>query len=340
LRTIDLGYDQSYVFTVPLTSQGAKHKEAIKTQLKNTKEIIDVSASDIYDIANLSSASGDIEWNGKATNSNLIFGQANIDKDFIPTLKINLLEGHNFTGTPIDSASFIVNEAAVLAMGLQAPYTGQPITFHGKKGHIIGVVKDFNFKSLKEKTTPLVLYNWWNGNILHIRSTANGVTAAIDATRQEYAKYADDLPFSFAFVDNQIENQYLNDQRIRFLFNFFAGIAIFISCLGLFGLATYNTQIRMKEIGIRKVLGANMSSVIQLLSKETVMLLLIAILIASPVAWWTMHKWLQGFAYRIEMQWWMFAAAGSLAMLIALLTVSMQAIRAARMNPMQHLRND
>lgn len=340
LRTIDLGYDQSYVFTVPLTPQGAEHKEALKTQLKNTKEIIDVSASDIYDIANLSSASGDLEWNGKAPNSNLIVGQANVDKDFIPTLKIDFLEGGNFTGTPIDSASFILNETAVLAMGLQAPYTGQPLTFHGKKGHIIGVVKDFNFKSLKEKTTPLVLYSWWNGNILHIRSTAKGITGAIASARQEYAKYAGDIPFSFSFVDNQIETQYHNDRRISFLFNLFAGVAIFISCLGLFGLATYNAQIRIKEIGIRKVLGANIGSIVQLLNKETVWLILVAILIASPLAWWALNKWLQGFAYRIELQWWMFAAAGSLAMLIALLTVSTQAIRAARMNPIKSLRNN
>lgn len=277
---------------------------------------------------------------GKTCNSNLIIAQSSIDADFIPTMGIQLLEGRNLTGTAADSNLYVVNEAAVRAMGLTPPYVGTPISFHDRPGTIAGVVKDFNFKPLKEKISPLLFYNWYDGNVLYVRTTATEASGAIKAVEQQYRKYAGDVPFTFNFVDKQFEAKYRADQRAGLLFNIFAGIAIFISCLGLLGLSTYTVRQRVKEIGIRKVLGASVSSIVGLLSSGSLWLILISVVLATPVAWWTMNSWLDDFAYRIEIQWWMFVVAGLVAMGIALITISCQAVKAAIANPVESLRDE
>jgi ABC-type antimicrobial peptide transport system permease subunit len=255
-------------------------------------------------------------------------------------MKIQFLEGTNFSGMPFDSSGYILNETAVKEMGLKAPYVGQEIGFHSWKGTIIGVVKDFHFKSLKEKISPLLFFSRWQGNILHVRTTPGNASQAIAAVEKQYKKYAGNIPFSYNFLDKSFEAQYKSEQRAGTLFNVFAGIAIFISCLGLFGLATYTAQVKTKEIGIRKVLGATVAGVVQLVSKDFLKLVIIAIIIATPVAWLAMNKWLQGFEYRVSVSWWVFALAGILALLIALLTVSFQAIKAAIANPVKSLRTE
>src|SRR5690606_665552 len=297
---------------------------------------------DMYDITDAGNATGDLEWPGKPANSNLIIAQSSIDEDFIPTMGIQLLEGRNLTGTPADSNLYVVNEAAVQAMGLTPPYVGTPISFHDRPGIIAGVVKDFNFKPLKEKITPLLLYNWWDGNVLYVRTTAAEASSAIKAVEQQYKKYAGDTPapFRYNFVDRQFDVKYRSDQRAGVLFNVFAGIAIFISCLGLLGLSTYTVRQRVKEICIRKVLGASVANILQLLSGGSILLVLLAVIIASPIAWWGMNKWLDDFAFHIDIQWWMFVVAGLAALLIALLTVSWQAIKAAVANPVDSLRDE
>jgi ABC-type antimicrobial peptide transport system permease subunit len=228
----------------------------------------------------------------------------------------------------------------VKEMGLKAPYVGQEIGFHSWKGTIIGVVKDFHFKSLKEKISPLLFFSRWKGNIMHVRTTATNASDAIAIVEKQYKKYAGNIPFSYNFLDKAFEAQYKSEQRAGTLFNVFAGIAIFISCLGLFGLATYTAQVKTKEIGIRKVLGASVAGIVQLVSKDFLKLVITAIVIATPVAWWAMNKWLQGFEYRVSVAWWVFALAGVLASLIALLTVSFQAIKAAIANPVKSLRTE
>src|SRR5690606_16469509 len=151
---------------------------------------------------------------------------------------------------------------------------------------IIGVVRDFNFKPVKERVAPMVLFNWWKGNILYVRTTAQDAQHAIAAIEQQYKKYAGDTPFSYTFIDKQFEAKYDRDQRAGLLFNLFAGIAIFISCLGLLGLSTYTVRQRVKEIGIRKVLGASIGNIVQMLSTGSLLLVLLAAIIASPIAWW------------------------------------------------------
>ena len=342
MRQLDLGYDKSYVFSASLPNEAMQHIDAVKNELRNQPGVVDVAFSDIYDLTGISNSTGDLEWPGKPDNSLLIIADAVVDKDFIPTMGIQLLEGQNLTGTPADSNRYVVNEAAVRAMGLTPPYVGTPITFHKRPGTIVGVMKDFNFKSLKEKIGPLLFYNWYNANMLYVRTTAAEAPKAIQAVEQLYKKYAGDSPYQFKynFIDQQFEAKYRSDQRVELLFNIFAGIAIFISCLGLLGLSIYTVRQRVKEIGIRKVLGASVGSLVGLLSGGSLRLVLFSIVIGTPIAWWAMNNWLDDFAYRIEMQWWMFVLAGLAAIAIALLTVSWQAIRAAVANPVESLRDE
>jgi ABC-type antimicrobial peptide transport system permease subunit len=256
-------------------------------------------------------------------------------------MKIKFIEGHNFSGTPGDSSSYILNETAVKMMNLKPPYLGQQISLHGQIGTIIGVTEDFNFQSLKLKIKPLIFFTFWeNRNILYVRTTAEKAQQAIAAVHEQYKKYAGNTPFSYYFLDATFDAQYKSDERAGTLFNVFAAIAIFISCLGLFGLATYTAQVKFKEIGIRKVLGASIAGIIQLISKDFLKWVVIAIVIAIPIAWWAMSKWLHGFAYRINISWWVFALAGCIALLIALATVCFQAIKAAMANPVKSLRTE
>ncbi|MDP4284190.1 MAG: ABC transporter permease [Bacteroidota bacterium] len=340
IKNKDLGYDKDYVFSVPLTNEAMNHLDAVKTELKNDPGILNVAASNSYDFSNVSQSNGDLDWEAKPPNSNMIITQVSVDKDFIPTMKIKFSEGSNFDGTPADSSHFILNQIAVQKMGLKPPYVGQQISFHNKKGTIIGIAKDFNFQSLKEKIAPLIFFTGWDKNILYIRTTGQGAQQAIASVENQYKKYAGDVPFKYNFLDKSFEAQYKTDQRSGVLFNVFAGIAIFISCLGLFGLATYTAEVKRKEIGIRKVLGSSVTGIVQMISKDFLKLVIISIVIAVPVAWWAMNKWLEGFAYRINISWWVFVLAGVLALMIALATVSFQAIKAAVANPVKSLRTE
>ena len=193
---------------------------------------------------------------------------------------------------------------------------------------------------MKEEITPLIFSSYGYKNILFVRTTSKDVQQAIAATETQYKKYAGDAPFSYNFVDKQFEQLYQSDQRTGTLFNIFAGIAIFISCLGLFGLATYTAQVRTKEIGVRKVLGASIPNIIKLISSDFLKLIFIAIIIAIPVAWFGMNKWLEDYTYKVTISWWIFMIAGSVAILIALITVSFQAIKAAIANPVESLRTE
>jgi putative ABC transport system permease protein len=341
LKNKDLGYDKSYVFSVPLPQEVVNHIDAVKDELKNDPAILNASLCDAYNFTNVNSSTGDLEWAAKPPKSNMIITQVSTDKDLIPTMKIKFVEGGNFTGTPADSTNYILNQTAVQKMGLKAPYVGRQIIFHGNKGPIIGVVQDFNFQSLKEKVTPLIFFTFWNNrNILYVRTTGNNAQQGIASVEKQYKKYAGDVPFSYHFLDKSFEELYKSDERTGKLFNVFAGIAIFISCLGLFGLATFTAQVKIKEIGIRKVLGASVAGIIQLISKDFLKLVIVAIIISIPVSWWIMYKWLQGFAYRVDISWWVFTLSAAIAILTALLTVSFQSFKAARANPVKSLRTE
>lgn len=338
IRNKDLGYDKNYVFTVPFPKKAAQNIDAIENELQLQRDILNVSFSSAEDITNVTEVSGDIVWEGKKDNVLFLLWRVQADKNFIPTMKYRFIAGTNFTGTPADDNKYILNETAVKAMGLKPPYVGTKIGYGAANGEILGVIKDFNFKSLKDPVAPLLIRTDGFKNILYVRTTGAGAQAAIKAVQLQYKKYANNAPFSYDFLDKTFESHYQSQQRAGTLFTTFAAIAIFISCLGLFGLATYTAQVKTKEIGIRKVLGASISSVVQLISKDFFKLVIIATVIATPLGYWTMDKWLQDFAYRINISWWVFVLAGASILLIALMTLSIQTIKAALANPVKSLR--
>jgi len=339
IRKKDLGFDKNHVFRVPLPDKVADHIDAIKNELSAVNGILNVSLSDIYDISNHTNMAGGLVWPGKPDNK-LMVGYAIVDQDFLPAMEMQLLEGRNFAGSPADSNVYILNETAVKALAMSSPYAGQKISLQETEGTIIGVVRDFNFRPVKEKIGPMLFFRRGRGNILYIRTAPETMSHAIAAVEQQYKKYAGDVPFSYSFIDEQLAEKYITDQRSGLLFNIFAAIAIFISCLGLLGLSTYTIQQRVKEIGIRKVLGAGTGNLLQLLSRSSIVLVMVSFGIATPIAWWAMNKWLENFAYRIELEWWIFASAGLVAVGISLLTVSFQTLRAALANPVKSLRSE
>lgn len=225
-------------------------------------------------------------------------------------------------------------------MGLTDP-VGTKVTFWGEEKTVLGVVKDFHTASIHQPIAPLVFYyNPEQIGMAMVRIREGSAHNVIAELHRLYSTWNPGYTLDLKFLEESFRAQYLAEEQTLVLTKYFALLTILISCLGLFGLAAFDTERRTKEIGIRKVLGASVAGIVQLLSKDFVKLVLAAIVIASPLAWWIMHSWLQGFAYRIDIQWWMFAAAGLVAVLIALLTVGAQAVKAAVANPVDSLRDE
>ena len=244
---------------------------------------------------------------------------------------------------PTDSTAALLNESAVKAMGFKNPI-GQVIDRGSWGGwHVIGVFKDFILESPYDKIKPMMIRGpratWFN--LMHIRlNGANSTPQNLADMEKIFKRYNPQYPFDYHFIDQEYATKFSDERSTATLTALFAGLTILISCLGLFGLAAYMAEARIKEIGVRKVLGASVAGIVTLLSKDFVTLVLIALLVAAPIAWFSMDKWLDGFAYRIAIPWWIFLAAGVVAVLIALGTVSFQAIRAALANPARSLRSD
>ncbi len=340
INQMNLGYNKEEVFTVPLSDEAINHIDAVKDELKKTPGITATSLSNVYNVADYQNSTGDINWTGKPKDNNMIVVNATIDKDFIPLMHFQFVEGGNFKGMPSDTASYIINETMVKEMGLKPPYIGQQMSLHDAPGVIIGVVKDFHFQSLKNKIAPFVFWTQRWKNILYVKTTAAGAQQSIQAVQKIYNKYTSVNPFTYSFVDTKFDELYKTDNRTKTLFNIFAGIAIFISCLGLLALATYSAQLRTKEIGVRKVLGASVANIVALLGKDFIVLVIIAIIIAIPVGVYSMNKWLESFVYRTDISYWLFVAASAIAVSIAVLTISFQAIKAAIANPVKSLRTE
>jgi putative ABC transport system permease protein len=272
------------------------------------------------------------------------------DQNYIPTLGMRMTAGRNFSlDFPTDSSAVIINETAAKLLGFKDPLnetiyrpTGYAANggFTSKSFHIIGVVKDFNFNSMHDKVGPLIIELGENYGRIAMRINTKNIPALISQVENKWKSMAPGEPFSYTFLDADFNKIYNAEQRTGTLFITFAVFAIFIACLGLFGLVTYAAEQRIKEIGIRKVLGASVSEIVTMISKDFVKLVLIAFVIAFPIAWWMMNKWLQSFAYRINISWWVFVIAGFTTLLIALLTVSFQAIKAAIANPVKSLRTE
>jgi putative ABC transport system permease protein len=338
IRERDPGYDRSQVFTFNGGRDMAGHFQAVADQLRKEPAIKEAATAGDY-VADVHNSTADVDWDGKAVNSEFITNWMNIDERFLPVMKMTLSAGDNFSGRPVDSAHYILNETAVKQMGITDP-VGKRFKLLDKSGTIVGVIRDFNFASLHTPIGPIVLRYRPGGWIYYVKTGGHEAPKAIAAVQKLWRQYNPTQPFDYSFLDQRYESLYRSDIRIGSLFTGFTGIAIFLSCLGLFGLATYTAQVRTREIGIRKVLGASVFSLIALLSRDFLRLVLIAIVIASPIAGWAMYRWLQDFVYRVAISWWMFALAGFAALGLALLTIGWQAVRAALANPVKALRSE
>ena len=282
----------------------------------------------------------DLDWAGKEKGSKFTIAQIDVDQQFLHFFNTRIKAGTDFSKTSEGSHDYILNETAVRKMGLKDP-VGQSIKFHDQPGTIIGVVQDFNFESLQKELGPALLeYAPEESAVIYAKVQQKNAKDVIALAQRSWQKYEPNLPLEYSFLDEQIAKQYDKETRASHLFDAFSLITLFISCLGLFGLAAYSAERRVKEIGIRKVLGANMQQLMILLSKEFVLLIMIAIVVAVPIVWMGMNKLLNYFAYRITLQWWVFFITCSVAVLAAIITVSFQAIKAAVANPVKSLRTE
>jgi len=337
VRQRDPGYNRSQVFTFYGRNM-RDHTRAVMDQLRKEPAIKEVSVAN-DELVDVHNSTGDTDWDGKPANSLFIINVLNIDEHFLPMMKMSLEAGDNFSGRPVDSIHYILNETAVRQMGI-TDAVGKRFKVNDKDGTIIGVVKDFNFASLHTAIGPMALRYRPAGGFFYVKTAGHAASRAIAAAQTLWRQYNPGMPFSYNFLDSEYEEMYRSDMRTGDLFTGFAGIAMFLSCLGLFGLATYTAQVRTREIGIRKVLGASVASIVALLSRDFLWLVGIAIVIASPLAGWGMDRWLRDFVYRTDVAWWVFAVAGASALGLALLTIGWQAVRAALANPVKALRSE
>ncbi|SEJ42952.1 putative ABC transport system permease protein [Dyadobacter koreensis] len=338
IRSKELGYDKTHVMSFYMQDMG-KHYEAIKAELLNQPGVTGMTRAN-SNIVNLGGQTGDNSWDGKEKGETLMLRTLTVDKDFVTFFKMQILDGAGFTGSVSDSVHFVLNETAVKAARIKNP-VGKKFKLWNKNGTIIGVVKDFHFASMKQTIEPVIFYYQPNEmNRIFIRTNGINADKVIASAEHLWKKYNSGFTFHYAFLDDAFNELYKNEQQTGLLFNIFAGIAIFISCLGLFGLAAYTAQTRIREIGVRKVLGSSVAGIVQLLAKDFMKLVLIGIVIAVPIAWYVMSKWLQNFAYRVEVQWWIFAVSGFLAFLVAMFTVSFQSVKAALMDPVKSLKSE
>ena len=282
---------------------------------------------------------GDMEWPGKDPETDVYFEAFEVNYDFVETMGMKMKEGRTFSRAfGGDSSKIILNETAVRTMGLKDP-VGKFIRKMGRDVQVIGVVSDFHFESLREPLKPAYLF-LYGGNTIVASVQPGNQRQTIAAIEGLYKKFNPGFPFTFNFLDEAYQKQYDSETRVSTLSKYFAGLAIVISCLGLFGLAAFTAQKRRKEIGVRKVLGASIANIITMLSKDFFQLIFISLAIAFPVSWWLMSNWLQNFAYRINIPAYAYVIAGISIMLITLFTISFQSIKAAIANPVKSLRTE
>ena len=291
---------------------------------------------------NLVSGDIDVVWPGKDPKFQPVFPSMDISESFIDIFHIKLLSGRGFSKDfKGDTSNYVVNETAVHTMGMTVGNAiGKQISFEGNKGTIIGVAGDFNFKPIQRTIEPLILRLNKYGGIVVVRANAGTTEATINALGKISQELNPAFPFVYNFLDQDLANQYKGEQQMGNIFNLFAVLAVFISSLGLYGLSAYMAEQRTKEIGVRKVLGASLFNIVRLLSTDFTRLILIAVVIAIPVAWWAVNTWLETFAYHVQVSWVVFTLAPLVALLIASLTVSYESVKAAIVNPVTSLRSE
>ena len=343
LNSKDLGFDKDQVVTLSYFSELQPNYDAFYNELMRSSGIKNAGRSSRIPTGRLLDSQGAprIAMGDSLVNTEITTKNVRVDESFFPTYNIPFVAGRNFSksiGTD-DSLAFIVNETAAKAYGLATPEEGinRDFSYGGVTGKLIGVVKDFHFESLHQGIIPIVFHQG-GFNTISVKIAGNNLQEGLQQIEKVWREFLPNRPFEYQFLDQRYQQLYEAEQDQSHLFTIFSGLAIFIACLGLFGLATFNTLQRVKEIGIRKVLGASVASILRLLSKEIVVLILVANLIAWPVAWYFMNKWLDTFAYHVDMGLLVYLLAGAVAVLVALVTVSSQTIKAAMTNPSNTLR--
>ncbi len=334
-----LGYDREHLLHLPLEGELATKYSLFKEQVAQLPGVagVDRTAQLPY---NMSHSTLEVDWEGKDPNSSVVFTPSRVGFDYVTVMGLRLAAGRNFSREyATDSAAYLVNEEAVRRMGLRNPL-GKAFTLYGKKGTIVGVLRDFHAQSLHEPIKPLVLglNEQLPFGLVLVRTQPGKTREAIAHLERAWQRLNPAYPFTYSFLDDEYGKLYQGEQVVGRLSQIFAGLAILVSCLGLLGLAVFAAGQRVKEMGIRKVLGASAGSLATLFTMDFVRLVALAFVLAAPVGWLAMRQWLAGFAYRTELTWWLFALAGGLALLVAVLTVGSQALRAATVNPVEHLR--
>jgi len=341
IKSRDLGYDKQDLIYTSLQGKMKKHFNAIKNDLQATGFVQNASLSNSR-VLQLGSNTADFQWEGKDPNKQVLITIEGVSPEYISTMGMKLKRGRDFySDIKSDSNNIIINEAMAKIMN-KKDIVGSMLNWNGTNITIVGVVNDFIYNDMYSTPAPLILYaDTSNNSCLTMRFKPGiDLTAALPAVEKVIKSYNPGYPFESTFVDAEFDKIFKTETLIGKLAGIFSILAIFISCLGLFGLAAYTAERRTKEIGVRKVLGASTQGLAALLSKDFLLLVAISCLIAFPLAWWAMKNWLQSFSYRIDIHWTVFLLSGILALLIAVLTVSFQAIKAAIANPVKSLRTE
>ncbi len=340
VRNSNLGFSKEELMIVPLNDLNIKAKiQSFKQELLTNPNILSASAS--------SDLPGELKWvtsinyEGQIEPDKIPMTYLEVDKDFIATYGIQLKNGYKpgDTACPYNGTQYLLNETATRKLGWKQPLGKTFSTYNGKQGTVTGIINDFHFKSLHENMEPLVLYIYESRyNFLALKLATHDVRNTVSFVQQQWKKIAPDSPCEYFFYDSYYDQLYKKEARFGQIILIFSLVAILIACLGIFGLAAFTAENRTKEIGIRKINGAKISEVMLLLNKDFVKWVIIAFIVATPIAWYAMHKWLENFAYKTELSWWIFALAGIIALTIALLTVSIQSWKAATRNPVEALK--
>ena len=341
LSTKDLGFNKDQVVVLQLANTGLEEKsKELMNALKQNPNILSVSSSNRVPGQTMNGYG--IIPEGHSLDEHIMVSEMETDANFASTYGIQLMQGRYFSSQmPTDTTnSIVINEALANMLGWKNAVGKQLEVYEARKGKVIGVMKDFNYASLREKVQPLAVILTSNPLYLSVKIKAGSIPSSLDYMQKTWKQFTNEYPFDYFFLDEQLNHFYSSDERLLYVLNIFAALAIFIACIGLFGLSIYTARQRTKEMGIRKVLGASVTQLTMLLSEEFILLVVIAIIIATPLAWLLTNKWLEDFAYRINISGWIFFIAGMIAILIALATVSVQAIKAAIANPVKSLRTE
>lgn len=341
IRNRDIGYDPNNLVMVDTTPDTQKNFAVIKQELLNTGLVNSVTRT-LSPITDIWWRQPGPDYAGKPANQSIIISGETADLDFSKTMGIKILEGKDFSGTPSDSSSILLNKAAVDAMGLKNP-VGMQMTNGGRYPHtVIGVTDNVVMGSPFEPVDPMIVFfDPQAANAISIRlKTSATVQTALASIETIFKKYNPAYPFEYRFVDEEFGKKFIAEELVNKLTNIFAGLAIFICCIGLAGLASFTIEKRIREIGIRKVLGASVQQLLLLISKEFLKLVFIAFVIAVPLTWWFMNNWLDKYTYRVNISIWLFGIVGVIVLLLTLIVVSLNTIRAAIANPVKSLRRE